>query len=196
LAIHAVLRSAEFIYYESIRGQMSSCFSKRWASVARCSRASASGGHLRPDVVVLQQAVGICGQEESSFSSGVDDLKTLIFTNIIFSRSYPLRRWLGSLEVSSSSGVGPRRGHLPHPSFHQKLRRIHPVSKLKLHLTSDVTPAVVSPDVTLDLDSVAGYPIMKSWRIAFGDHPRYPSTAYIAAAALEECQATEEFLAR
>jgi hypothetical protein len=174
---------------------MWSCFSKRWASAARGGRASASGGHLRPDVVVLQHAVGIFGQE-SSFSSGVDDLKTSIFTNIIFSRSYRLRRWLGSLEVSSSSGVGPRRGHLPHPSFYQELRCIHPVSKLKLHLTSHLTPVVVSPDVTLDLDGMAGYPIMRSWRDAFGDHPRFPSTAYIAAANLEECQATEEFLAR
>jgi hypothetical protein len=65
--------------------------------------------------------------------------------------------WIGPWPVTHRTGAVTYRIRLP-----PERRRLHPVfyvSKLKIHLTSYLNPAVMAPDVTLDLEGVAEYPI-------------------------------------
>jgi hypothetical protein len=93
-----------------------------------------------------------------------------------------------------------------------ELRRLHPVfhvSKLKIHLTTDLNTTVVAPNVTLDLEGVAEYPLKMildsrvwerakipqyriRWYLPYGPE----SDSWEAAANLEECEAVDTFMAK
>jgi hypothetical protein len=117
------------------------------------------------------------------------------------------QRWIGPWPVTHRTGAVTYRIRLP-----PELRRLHPVfhvSKLNIHLTSDLNPAIVAPDVTLDLEGVAEYPIKEiletrvwvrakipqnrlRWNLPYGPE----SDSWEPAANLEECEAVDAFLAK
>jgi hypothetical protein len=102
------------------------------------------------------------------------------------------------------------RGHLPHlSSSRATLPSPCVLHKLKQHLASDLNPAIVAHDVSLDLDDVAEYPIKEilesrvwgrfkipQYRIRW-DLPYGPeSDLWDAAEHLEGCEAVDTFLAK
>jgi hypothetical protein len=116
------------------------------------------------------------------------------------------QRWIGPFPITHRTGAVTYRIRLP-----PVLRRLHPVfhvSKLKLHKSSDLNPAVVPPDVELD-DDVTEYPIQEilfsrvwgrekisQYRIRWGLPYGPESDSWEAAENLEECTALDTFLAK
>jgi hypothetical protein len=105
------------------------------------------------------------------------------------------QRWIGPWPVTHRTGAVTYRIRLP-----QELCCLHPVfhvSKLKQHLTSDLNPAIVAPDVSLNLDDVASIQSRRSWKAGYlirWDLPYGPeSDSWEAAENLEEC---DTFLAK